>query len=70
MKRKVIDLGLLKISLKKLQTVITIDREVGWRRVKNESCLKRGNESRLLLGSTKFPKMHRLLLFFLIVSII
>ena len=51
MKRIVIDLELPKIIVTKLQTVITFDREVGWRRVKNESCSKRGNES-----SCQFPK--------------
>ena len=45
MKRIVVDLELPKIIVTKLQTVITFDREVGWRRVKNESCSKRGNES-------------------------
>jgi len=43
--RGVIDLELPKISMKKLQTVITFDKKIGWRRVKNESCLKRGNKS-------------------------
>ena len=51
MNRIVIDLELPKIIVTKLQTVITFDREVGWKRVKNESCSKRGNES-----SCQFPK--------------
>jgi len=41
----VIDLDLPKIIVAKLQTIITFDREVRWRRVKNESCSKRGNKS-------------------------
>jgi len=45
LKRRVIDLELAKISMKKLETTITFDREVRWRRVKNESCSKRDNES-------------------------
>ena len=32
------DFELLRIFCGKLQTAITFDREVGWRRVKNESC--------------------------------
>jgi len=51
LKRIVIDLELPLIIVTKLQTVITLDREVGWRRVKNESCVKHGNES-----SYQFPK--------------
>ena len=31
------NLELAKISMKKLQTTITFDKEVGWRRVKNKS---------------------------------
>jgi len=34
LKRKVIDLELTKISMKKLQAVITFDKEVKWRHVK------------------------------------
>ena len=37
MKRRVIHLELAKISIKKLLTVITFDREVGWSRV-NDKC--------------------------------
>jgi len=36
LKRRVIDLELVNIRMKKLQVVITFDKEVGWRRIKNE----------------------------------
>ena len=69
MNRREIDLELAKINMKKLQMVMTFDREIGWRCVKNESCLKRCNESRdqfqRRLWSTKILKIHRLLLFFI-----
>ena len=68
LKKRVIDLELAKISMKKFQVVISFDREVGWRRVKNESCSKRGTESHGQcpqgIGSTEIPKIYRLLLFF------
>jgi len=70
LKKKVIDLELSKIRMKKLQTIINFDREVGWRRVKSESCSKQGNQScgqfRRGLGSTNIPKNPPFTISFLI----
>jgi len=43
--RFIIDLGFQKFRAKKLQTVITFDRELGLRRSKNKSCLKEHNKA-------------------------
>jgi len=61
LRRRVIDLELTKINMKKLQTVITFDRQVGWRGVKNESCSKRGNGD---WGPSKFQKFTVYYFFF------
>jgi len=42
--RFIIELGFQRFRVKKLQTTITLDRELGLRRRKNESCSKWGNE--------------------------
>jgi len=51
LKKRVIELELEKISMKKLQMAIPFGREVRWRSVKYESCSKRGNKS-----SCQYPK--------------
>jgi len=55
-----IDFELQRIIGGKLQTTITFDWEVGWRRVKNESCWKRGNKGSCQylkgIGPPKFQK--------------
>jgi len=64
MYRFIIDLGFQKFRVKKLQTAITFDRELGLIRSKNESCSKWGNEAlgqqQKAVGPSKISKFHRL----------
>jgi len=58
----IVDFELQKFKAKKLQTIITFERELGLRRSKNESCSK----WHISKGDSNFkicPKFHRLLIF-------
>jgi len=54
----------------KLQTVITFDREIRWRRVNNESCSKRGNKSSCHWPHKKSKNPSFTIILFLFFSII
>jgi len=63
---------LQKFREKKLQMVITFDRELGLKGSKNESCSKWDNEvcgksSKGIMNPNFFPKFHCLLFFILLV---
>jgi len=69
--RFIIDFELQKFREKKLQMVITFDRELGLKGSKNESCSKWDNEvcgksSKGIMNPNFFPKFHCLLFFYFI----
>jgi len=55
---------LRRINSEKLQTVITFDKEVRWRRVKNESCSKGGNESSCQFLKGAQPKFQKSIIYY------